>query len=317
MKKILITGGAGFIGANLVRRLVAEGGFQVFIIEKKGTSLWRLKDVVGKVAVHFVDLEDEKHLYKIITSIKPNVVFHLAGYGAYPAFQHDVMEMARTNINGTLNLVNAVKNIPITTFINIGSSSEYKEKKSAIAEDDATDPANLYAVTKLATVLLLKKMAEEYNLPIINVRPFNVYGQYGNSQGFVHYAILGALRNEKIELSSPSNVRDFIFIEDLVDLFLRMMKITKKYRGEIFNAGSSHQYSIVEALRVIEKILGRKIQVSYKKKGNYYREAKSFRADIKKAKKAFGWKPLYTIDVGFEKTARWFLENQALYAHGK
>ena len=313
MKRVLITGGAGFIGANLTRKLVSFPDFEIFVIEKRNTNLWRIKEIINKINIKYLDLEDSEKLSKTVNEIRPHIVFHLASYGVYPSFQADLRKMIRTNIEGTLNLINSLKNHHILSFIYTGTCSEYKEKKSKLKENDSIDPLNVYAITKLTAGLLLKKLAKENNLPVINLRLFTPYGYYEDKQRLIPYIILNALNNKKIELSSPNYVRDFIFIEDVIDIFLRTIKSNHNYQGEIFNIGSGKQYRIKEVINIVEKLLGKKLNVSYGKRKSYYQEPKVLIADNSKAKTAFNWKINHDFKSGIAKTIDWFKENKKLY----
>ena len=313
MKKVLITGGAGFIGANLVRRLLSAGEFEVVVIEKEGTNLWRLSDVIDRITIRYTDLEDAVAVQNAADEIQPHIVFHLAGYGVYASVQTDVRTMIRVNIEGTLNLAEALKNHPISSFVYTSTSLEYKEKESKLKEEDASDPVNFYALTKSAGGQMLKQFAKAHNLPVVNVRLFTAYGYYEDSKKLIPSIILHALRNQPIELSSPNNVRDFIFIEDVVDLFVRIITQERAHRGEMFNAGSGEQHSIQEAVGTVEKVLGRRLDVRYGQRPSYYEEPKVFVADVAKAKKAFGWEPKHDFVSGITKTTEWFQKNIHLY----
>lgn len=313
MEKVLITGGAGFIGANLARKLLQDDNFKVLIIEKENVNAWRLKDIKNKVNVNYVDLENEKKLFDVIKKFKPKIVVHLASYGVYPISQDNLEKMIDVNIKGTLNLLNVLKVFPPKYFINVGTCFEYKEKKSKLTEDDPTDPLNLYAVTKLTVSLLLKKIAEESNFSIVNLRLFTPYGYYEDKSRLIPSIILGALGNKRIKLSSPTNVRDFIFIEDVVNLFLKVIKDKRIYRGEIFNVGSGKQYSIGQIVKIIEELTDKKLQVRYGQKNKYKKEPKSLRADNGKARTAFVWNVTHDISSGIAKSIDWFKRNKIFY----
>jgi len=313
MENILITGGAGFIGANLIKKLVLDSNLKVFIIEKENANLWRLKNVLKEINVRYVDLEDSDKLSEVINDIKPNIIFHLASYGLYSSFQTDLEKMINTNIKGSLNLINSLKNLPFTQFVNTGTCIEYKEKESSLNEDDPVDPLNFYGITKLTAELLLKKIGQDNNMSVINLRLFTPYGYYGDSGILIPYIILNALKDKKIELSSPDSVRDFIFIDDLINLFLKIIEDGHNYRGEIFNIGSGKQRSIKEVVSVVEKILGKKLNISYGERMSHYREPKVFQADNKKAQNTFDWKINHDFESGILKTINWFKDNLSLY----
>lgn len=306
-KRVLITGGAGFIGANLARKLISFPDFEVSLIEKPNVDLWRIKNVARQLNIKYVDLGDYRNLTKVIDDIKPQIVFHLAGYGISPFSKNDLREMINTNIAGTLNLAEALKNHSISSFVytSSGACGEYK-KKPSLNQDHFIDPLRLHAVTKLTSELLLREFSEKYNIPLVNLRLFKPYGYYESSERLILYVISNALKNKKIMLSSPDNVRDFIFIEDLIDLFLKVIESNHGYRGEIFNIGSGKEHSVKDIVNVVEKLLHKKLNVVYEAKVSRYSEPKSFLADNTKAKSAFNWRINHDIESGLQKTINWF-----------
>src|SRR5690242_18079742 len=122
-KTVIITGGAGFIGANLIRKLLTKK-YNVHVIFRKSTNLWRLKDIQNKIDIHYVSLLDKRGLEKLFKTVQPKIIFHLATYSSYRN-QSAGIEMIKTNIMGTFNLLDASKDINYDIFVNTGSSSEY------------------------------------------------------------------------------------------------------------------------------------------------------------------------------------------------
>ncbi len=312
-QKVLITGGAGFIGANLARKLISQSGFKVFIIEKNGVNLWRLEGILSSITINYTDIENLAELQKTIDDIKPDFVFHLATYGVYSAIQTDVRKMIDINIKGTLNLIDALKNCNVRCFIHTASCGEYKAKKSSLNENDPVDPSNAYHITKLTTELLLKKVVAQTKMSVINLRLFTAYGFYEDGQRLIPHIILNALDNKNVDLSSPNYVRDFIFIEDLTDAFLKIIKNKKRYQADTFNIGSGRQHNIESVVKTIEKLLGKKINAKYGKRKSYYEEPDFFQANNKKAKVEFNWKPTHSLESGIAKTINWFKENKEYY----
>jgi len=161
--------------------------------------------------------------------------------------------------------------------------------------------------------MLLSQFAKEHNLPVVNVRLFTAYGYYEDKAKLMPSIILNALQDKPIELSSPGNVRDFIFIEDAIEAFLNIVQSDKQYKGEMFNIGSGQQHSIAEVVEAVEKALGKQLQVQYGKE-NYYKEPKAFIADITKAKHTFNWEPQHNFAAGIVKSVAWYQANQYLYS---
>ena len=123
MKRVLITGGAGFIGANFVRKFF-KLGHDVYVIDRRESNFWRLEDIKNKIKIHCVDLKNYEKVESFILKIRPQIILHFAAYGTYPRIQKDIKLTINTNLLGTVNLVNAVSKIKFNCFINTSSSSE-------------------------------------------------------------------------------------------------------------------------------------------------------------------------------------------------
>lgn len=310
-KKILVTGGPGFIGANLVRRLV-RNGYKPFVLARKESNLWRIKDILTNVTILQSNLLDYATLEKDVRRIKPHIIFHLAAYGAYQGTQKDTAVMVATNVNGTVNLLTACCKHGFDYFVNTGSSSEYGLKKHSMNEHYLLEPTTLYGVTKAATTLASQVFAKQHSLPIVTIRPFTPYGYFEEGIRFIPSVIMNALQGNTLQLSNPRFVRDFIFIEDVIDAYMYFLN-GKKYHGEIFNIGSGKQTSLREIVRIIELIIKKKLTVSWSEHQSNQPEPKIWQADIQKAKTMLQWKPKTTLEEGLLKTINWIKKNMRLY----
>ncbi len=307
----LVTGAAGFIGANLVRELVSLGR-DVNIIVRDRKLNWRLQGIANTINIFECDIQDSK-LQEIIDKIKPDYIFHLAGYGNLP-HEEDIYKMVDINLKGTINLLNAVKKNPFKLFVNTGSSAEYGIKDSQMKESDVLQPVNNYGVIKSAITLYCQKEAVRNNLPIINFRLFTPYGYFEGENRLIPDVALNALEGSPIKVSSPMHVRDFIFIEDVVNAYIQAIK-TQHKPGEIYNIGGGVQYSVKD---IVEKILTiteskSEIQWGAVKKQARYVEPKKWVADMSKTKKLLQWESKYSIDSGLRKAIQWFREHKDLY----
>ncbi|MBI1866411.1 MAG: GDP-mannose 4,6-dehydratase [Candidatus Staskawiczbacteria bacterium] len=312
MKKVLITGGAGFVGANFVYTFV-DLKYNVHIIEKSGTDLWRINKIKNKVKIHYIDLKEYKNVEACVLKIKPHIILHFAAYGAYQGKQQDIENTITTNLLGTINLANACAKTKFTCFINTGTSSEYGLKDTVMKETDILEPNNLYGITKSAATMYCFYMAKYKNLPIATVRPFSAYGYFEEKGRLVPTIIKACLENSPLKLYSPNSVRDFIFIEDLINAYMLIIKNIKKIKGEVFNIGSGKQNTVEEVFKITKKITGSKIQPIYDQvKQNQY-EPKKWVADISKAKKMLHWKPKHDLGQGLQKNTAWFKKNLSLY----
>lgn len=310
-KKYLVTGGTGFVGSNLVRALVEKGEDISIIVRDKNLN-WRIKDLNKKVNIYESEISDPK-VSKIVSAIKPDYIFHLAAYGVLPS-ESDPIRMVDVNIKGTINLINAVKKNPFKLFINTGTSVEYGLKNSKMRESDVLAPINDYGVTKAAATLYAQKESVRNNLPIITFRLFTPYGYFEDRNRLIPSVVNNALRNTPIKVSVPTSVRDFIFIEDLVEAYLMSTKI-KFNPGNILNIGTGRCFTIKEIVETVRKITNSNSKVVWGgvEKQERFIEPKKWEADISKTKGAIKWGPHHSLNQGLKKTVEWFKENQNLY----
>jgi nucleoside-diphosphate-sugar epimerase len=300
-RKILVTGATGFIGSWLVRKLIEQGESVSIIVRNKKLNS-RLSNISHKLHVYECDLQDPG-LEKVVDTIKPNIVFHLAAYGALPGQKVTIQELIDTNVNGLINLINVTKKHKLQLFVNTGSSSEYGVKNNSMNEFDILLPINDYGVSKAAATLYAQKIALTELLPIVTLRLFSPFGYQDDVNRLIPFVIAKALVNEPIALSSQQNVRDFIYIEDVVSAYLAILE-KKVAPGEIINIGSGQQHSVYAIVRQIIRITKSKSKLEWNTMPKQSRqiEPKKWHADIQKAKKLLQWSPKYTLQQGLEKT---------------
>lgn len=308
----LLTGGTGFIGSNLARELVKKGNNVSIIVSKSIGKNSRIKDIESKLNIYECNLQSES-LKPLVAKIKPDFIFHLASYGVPPE-EDSVLEMIDSNLKGTINLIEAAKQSPFKLFINTGSCVEYGLKEEDMRETDMLEPINNYGILKSATTLYCQKEAIRNNLPIINFRLFSTYGYSDQEYRLIPSVITSAIVNEPIKVSSPTNVRDFIFIEDVISAYLHSVEVTVP-RGEIFNIGSGMQHSIEEIVKLCLTISKSKSKVQWGALSNQKRSIEPLRwqADISKTKKSLNWKPETSIEEGLRKTIEWYRKNSDIY----
>lgn len=307
----LITGATGFIGANIVRKLVKLGQCISVVVRNRELN-WRLYDISNKIDIYECDIQDVK-LHGIVNKIKPDYIFHLARYGNLPN-EDDINKMVDINFKGTINLINAVKQNPFKLFINTSSCAEYGIKEKDMKETDLLEPISNFGVVTSMITLYCKKEAIRNNLPIITFRLFTPYGYFEGKNRLIPAVILSALEDRPVKVSSPAYVRDFIFIEDVVDAYLHAVKMKHRH-GEIYNIGSGKQHSVGEIVQMIRKITKSKSNVQWGAvaKQARYIEPLRWEADMSKTKRVLKWEPKDVIEVGLAKTIDWFEKNKNLY----
>jgi len=312
MKKVLITGATGFIGGNLTRELVKRN-FEVNILIRTTSNLWRLADIKDKIIMHNVDLTDNEKLTDAVHNINPSYIFHLATYGSYPRIQTDDKKILETNILGTYNLLKATLDIHYKCLINTGSSSEYGIKDKPMKESDVLEPNTAYGVSKATASLLCQHFARKYEKPVITLRPFSVYGYYEEAVRLIPEVIINCITQKDVHLTSGEQKRDYLFIEDIIDAYIKTMENPNK-PGLIMNVSSGQNVTVKEVANLIHKLINSKNELFFgKKKKESFETNVCWRADIEVIKKELKWKPKTSLIEGLKKTITWFKENLVIY----
>lgn len=309
-EKILITGATGFVGACLTENLVYEGN-EVYVTARSSSNKWRLNEVINDIRICDVDLCDENKVNLLVSTIKPDKIFHLATYGGY-SFQQDWEKIVNTNIKGTFNLLNAASRQDIKAFINVGSSSEYGTKSTSMKESDILEPINTYGVTKAASTLYGKMLAVNEHKPIATVRLFSPFGYYDDKNRLIPSVILSCLNHKSPRLASGDAVRDFIFIEDTIEL-LKLISNSKNIGGKVYNCGSGKQHSVKETVSEILKNFQADLIPEWGSIEGRKSDTPKWESDMSLVMREFNWKPKYSFNEGIKKTVEWFKMNQNHY----
>ena len=211
-----------------------------------------------------------------------------------------------------MNLIDACKETGFDLFVNTGSSSEYGIKTDPMKETDLPEPRNIYGISKIASTLYCQAVALNENLPIVTMRLFSPYGDFEDSSRLIPSVILSCLRGKNPEISSPEFVRDFIYIEDVIDLYEQLpdADITA---GNIFNAGTGKQHSVGEVADIIARITGNQVKPVVGLPRRWPNEPKNWQADMSKTSDSLHWAPKYELDAGLTKSVEWFENHQHLY----
>lgn len=310
-KIVVMTGGGGFIGANLTRRLL-DLDYEVHMLWKKSTDPWRLADIKNEINFHTVDILNQTYLKSLLTKINPSVIFHLATYSSYRN-QEDVREIFEVSVKGTLNLLLATKDIPYKIFVNTGSSSEYGFKEKPMKENDLLEPVSFYAAAKSGQTLLCQTFSYQYKKPIVTIRPFSVYGPYEQRDRFISIIVRAVINKKTIKLTGGKQRRDFIFIDDLVDVYIKVIEKGHKLSGKILNAGAGDEFTNDEIVKILFKVSGQKTKIEKGKFPKRMWDTNHWVANIETTKRLLRWKPKYSIEKGLKANYDWFLKNNSLY----
>jgi len=301
--KILITGGAGFIGSHLQDKLIKEG-YKVIVIDNLSTG--KKENLNKKAKFYKIDICSPKIL-EIFQKEKPKVIFHLAALPRVPVSIEKPVKTSKVNILGTINVFKAGVKAKAKRIVFISSSSVYGEqKKFPLKESMLPNPLSPYGLQKLTGERFAKLFTQLFKIPIVSLRYFNVYGpriDFGSEYSLVIGKFLRQkAKNQPLTIYGDGNqTRAFCYIEDVVSATILAMKSKKIKGGEVINIGSEKSYSVNYLANLIG---GEKIYLP-KRPG----EPRHTKADISLAKRLLNWKPKVDLKEGLRITKEWFLKN--------
>ena len=298
------------MGANLCARL-ARDGEDVHALVKPTTTPWRLNGIKDRIAVHPVDITDAGRVDELVRRIKPTIVYHLATHGAYH-YQNEPEPILLVNVTGLWNLVRACSQVGFELFVNTGSSSEYGAKSFAMRETDVLEPDSFYAVAKSAQSLLCRHVGRSTRQPIVTLRLFSVYGPYEEPTRLVPRLMLAAIDGKPIDMASPGTVRDFVYVDDVVDVYLRIDAL-RRMAGEILNVGTGVQTSLGQLVDALGAVSGRPLDARWDRMQPRSWDTDVWVADVSKLRQALGAVPATGIGEGLARSFEWFRGHKHFY----
>ncbi len=309
-KKVIVTGGTGFVGANLAEQLVKDG-HDVHLFVRRGYKDWRIKRLLPHLRLHTVNFLDPQLLRTKVATLRPDWIFHLAAYGAY-SWQPDLNEAIQTNFLATVNLVEACRSTGFEVFVNTGSSSEYGVKAHPPSEDDFLEPNSYYAVAKASATLFCRYTAQRFKLPIYTLRLYSVFGPYEEPGRLIPTLIIKGLQGQFPPLVQPDIARDFIFTEDVIRACLFVAASWASIPSdEVYNVGSGQQTTLKDVIKTTREIFQITAEPAWESMQNRVWDTNNWVANNTKLRAA-GWKPEFDFRAGYIKTIEWFKKNPSL-----
>ncbi len=322
MSKILITGSDGFIGSHLTEALVRAGhSVRAFVMYNSFNSWGWLdqspKDIRDNLDVFAGDIRDP---HGVKTAMKGcDTVLHLAALIAIPYSYHSPDTYIDTNIKGTLNVLQAARELGVKRVVHTSTSEVYGSARFVpITENHPLQGQSPYSATKIAADQLAYSFYASFGLPVTIARPFNTYGPRQSARAVIPTIITQIANGKKqIKLGAVSPTRDFNFVYDTVAGFIAAMK-SDKGLGEVVNFGSNFEISIGDTAQLIAEAMNCKIEIitDEARLRPENSEVERLWADNSKAKTLFGWQPNYGGRDGFKRgiveTAQWFARPENL-----
>jgi nucleoside-diphosphate-sugar epimerase len=310
MNQVLITGGTGFVGANLARRLLAEG-CEVHLIVRPGFHDWRIRSIEKDLHLNAAAVEDADGLAKAVTAVGPEAVFHLAAHGAYP-HQTDRRRMFDTNVLGTRNVVTAALDAGAGSIVVAGSSSEYGRLSRPHSETDAPHPESDYARTKAAAAAWCEWKARENGAAVTTLRLYSVYGPWEEPTRLIPRLIVEGRRGKWPPLADPSTARDFVYVDDAVEAFLLAAKHKPQNFGAVYNVGTGLQTTLAEAAQAARELFNQPAEPSWGGMPDRIWDTACWVADNRLIQTDLGWRPQTEFRDGLRKTLAWYQSSLAV-----
>ena len=307
--KVLVTGGAGFIGSNFVRHTIEKyREYEVIVLDKLTYAGMKenLQGVLSKITFVKGDINRKEDIEKVIRGC--DFIVNFAAETHVDRSIIDAGSFVLTDAFGTYNLLEACRKFEIKRFVQIGTDEVYGHVlKGSFKEEDKLSPRNPYAASKASADLLCKAFFETYGLPVVITRSTNNYGYYQHPEKLIPKTIIYALLNKKIPIyGKGENVRDWIFVEDnceAIDLVLHNGK-----NGEIYNIAGKQELENLQVVKTILKVMNKPeslIQFVKDRPGHDLR----YSLDISKIEK-LGWRPKTKFEEGIRKTIEWYKTNE-------
>lgn len=317
-KNVLVTGAGGFIGSHLVEKLVEAGAKVRAMVHYNAIGRSWLDDSPhrGDFEVVAGDVTDRDSVMAAVRGRE--VVFHLAALIAIPYSYQAPASYVRTNIEGTLNVLSAARDLGVKRLVHTSTSETYGTARTTpIGEDHPLQGQSPYAATKIGADKLVESFHLSFGVPVVTVRPFNTYGPRQSARAVIPTIITQALAGGTVKLGNLRPTRDLNYVDNTVAGFLAAATAQAAV-GRVVNLGSGQEISIGDLAKKIIALCGSKSKIvsdedRVRPEGS---EVQRLLADISLAKELLGWTPRVSLEEGLERTVAWFRDHQYRYQPG-
>jgi NAD dependent epimerase/dehydratase len=317
-KHILVTGAGGFIGSHLVERLVKEGAHvRAFVRYNSrgdpGLLRYLPEEAFSKIELLAGDLRDGQAMQAAVKGCQ--MVFHLGAAISIPYSYLHPMEVAETNFIGTMNVLFACREMGVERLIHTSTSEVYGTARQVpISEEHPLQGQSPYSASKIGADKMVESFCCSYNLPAVTVRPFNTYGPRQSARAVIPTIITQALTRNMIQLGNLDSTRDFTFVDDTVDGFIKASE-TPGVEGVIFNLGVGQEIRVGDLAKMIIHKVNRPVEIVVKSERLRPEKSEVLRliSDNRLAREKLGWKPRIPLEQGLDLAIAWISKNIADY----
>ncbi len=321
-RRVLVTGAGGFVGSHLVERLVSDGcAVRCFIRYNSENRYGMLQDLPAEVldALEIVagDLRDTEAVRQACRGVE--AVFHLGALIAIPYSYRHPREVIETNIMGTLNVLLAVRDLEIGRVVHTSTSEVYGTAQYVpIDEKHPLQGQSPYSASKIGADKVAESFHAAYGLPVVTIRPFNIFGPRQSARAVIPTIITQALAADTVHLGAASPTRDFTYVANTVDAYLRAAEDDAAIGG-VFNIGTGFEISIGELARTIIRLVGRDVRLVTDEEERMRPDRSEVRrlwADNTLARQQLGWEPRIPFEEGLRRTIAWIEAHLDRYKPG-
>lgn len=317
-KKVLITGAGGFIGSHLLERLVQEGARVRAFIRYNSRNEIGLLRLVPRETLHNIeiihgDLRDSEAIRSAVRDV--DTVFHLGALIAIPYSYRHPREVIETNVMGTLNVLMAAHDMGIRRIVNTSTSEVYGTAQyTPIDEDHPLQGQSPYAASKIGADKIAESFYRSFNLPVVTLRPFNTFGPRQSARAVIPTIISQALTRDELKLGSLDTWRDFTYVSDTAEAYLKIAE-TEGILGEEIHLGTNRTVSIRELVEIIYGILGKTPNIisEEQRQRPEKSEVKKLHSTFEKAQRLIGWQPQVRLEEGLRRTINWIADHPQFF----
>lgn len=306
-QNVLVTGGTGFIGSHLVKRLVAQHCNVIVSCQSLNPKSYFSQQGLDRfVTLANLNVKDFKRTREVITKYEIDTIFHLAAQATVTSSYYNPLETIETNVVGTANVLEAARLWGQCKSILVCSSDKAYGKLPRVNEKKPLSGTHPYETSKAAEDLIASTYHHTYKLPVVITRFGNVYGEGDLNMNRIIPGILKAviLQEELILRSNGKYTRDYVYVDDIVDAMILLVKNPGKTVGEAFNVSSLENLSVLELISRVEMIL--KTKIKYKINNTALNEIPHQSVDFKKIKTMLGWKPKNNLKTVITDIFAWY-----------